>query len=336
MKLFQRLFGKFLEETVESKEKGIASNPLPENKIAELDELDPLHLDPTTRPLSSPGITPSAAALAGVEATRQLSLDTYIGRKTERISFGQISDVGLVRSNNQDAAISFVATSHSVDERPNFGFFIVADGMGGHIEGEKASAVTTRVVASLIMNEVYLPMLARSNGLDRPPLNEILVNAVQKANKEVLAQVPEGGTTVTAVVIVGDLAHVAHVGDSRAYLITGEGVEQITRDHSLVQRLIELGQLTPEEAATHTQKNVLYRALGQAEIVEVDTLTRRLQANSRLLVCSDGLWGLVTEPDLLDICMKNADPQQACEKLVALANAEGGIDNITVILLNIN
>ena len=139
-----------------------------------------------------------------------------------------------------------------------------------------------------------------------------------------------------AVAIVGDLAHFAHVGDSRAYLITRDGLEQITRDHSLVQRLIELGQLTEEEAKDHPQKNVLYRALGQNESLEVDALTRRLPAESRLLICSDGLWGLVEEREIFEVAINTADPQQACNKLVDLANGGGGNDNITVIILKIS
>jgi protein phosphatase len=136
-------------------------------------------------------------------------------------------------------------------------------------------------------------------------------------------------------VIIGDLAYIAHVGDSRIYLIHRGSIEQITRDHSLVQRLIELGQLTPEEAVDHKQPNVLYRALGQNELVEVDTLTRRLPPYSCLLLCSDGLWNQVSDDEILDIIMKHTNPQEACAKLIALANMRGGIDNVTAILLKL-
>jgi PPM family protein phosphatase len=251
----------------------------------------------------------------------------------EHITFGQVSDVGMVRSNNQDAALSLFSTGRSAEERPDFGLFIVADGMGGHHDGEKASALTARTMTTQITSNVYLPMVAGESS--DAPISEILSEAVQKANADVIAHVPDGGTTLTAVTIIGDLAYIAHVGDSRVYLISRDGVEQITRDHSLVQRLIELDQLTPEEAADHPQKNVLYRALGQSESLEVDTLTRRLPPKSRLLLCSDGLWNQVEDREILDIVNKNANPQEACEKLVALANARGGIDNVTTILLQI-
>ena len=338
MDLFRRLFGRTSEETPDKnvtpiapatkedgKVEGSAESPVTEEEIDEL--------DPTTRPLVDSAVQDMPLGAAGV--TQPLPPESMIARKTDYILFGQVSDVGLVRTNNQDSAVSFFSRSASIYDQPDFGLFVVADGMGGHHDGEKASSITTKVLATNVTKEVFLPLVAGVKDPDRPPLTELLVSSIQKANTAVLKEVPDGGTTVTAVVVIGDLAHVAHVGDSRAYLITEEGVEQITRDHSLVQRLIELDQLTPEEAATHPQKNVLYRALGQTETLEVDMLTRRLPANSRLLVCSDGLWGLVEERDIYEISMNNHDPQQACEKLVALANTQGGIDNITAILLNI-
>jgi serine/threonine protein phosphatase PrpC len=210
---------------------------------------------------------------------------------------------------------------------------MVADGMGGHLDGEKASAVAIQTLVTEVMRNIYLPMVTAADGGDRPPMTESLIAAVQRANAEVIAHVPDGGSTLTAAIVIGDLAYIAHVGDSRAYLITKDGVEQITRDHSLVMRLIELGQLTPEEAADHPQKNVLYRALGQSDNLEVDTLTRRLPSGSRVLLCSDGLWGMVTESEIHDIVKSSHDPQEACDKLVALANSHGGTDNITAILV---
>jgi serine/threonine protein phosphatase PrpC len=268
-------------------------------------------------------------------ATRPLPPETVISSSNEHLTFGQSTDVGMVRSNNQDSALSYFFTSRSADQRPDFGLFIVADGMGGHHDGEKASALATRTVAAHVTNSVYLPLLHGDNDADRPPITEALIAAVQKANADIISGVPEGGTTLTTVAVIGDLAYVAHVGDSRVYLITKDGVEQITRDHSLVQRLIELDQLTREEADEHPQKNVLYRALGQSESLEVDALTRRLPPNSRLLICSDGLWNLVEEKDIVDIVMSHNNPQEACDKLVALANKRGGTDNITAILLQI-
>ena len=261
-------------------------------------------------------------------------LETLVPKPGQRLRFGQLSDVGMVRGNNQDAMLSVIASGSSVDDLPDFGLFIVADGMGGHQEGERASAITIRLVTRHVLREIFTAILEqRMNDPDRPSIAEILRVAIQQANESVTEEIPEGGTTVTAAVILGDLAYIAHVGDSRAYLITDEGMEQITRDHSLVQRLIELDQLTPEEAAEHPQRNVLYRAIGQSENLDVDAITRRLPPRSRLLLCSDGLWNMVPEDTLLSVISKHHDPQDACDELVRLANDRGGPDNISVILV---
>lgn len=270
-------------------------------------------------------------------ATRPLSADhlNIFEPHSGHVVFGQSTDQGMVRTNNQDASIAFFSTSSSVDNRPDFGMFVVADGMGGHHEGEKASAVAIRVVSSQIINEIYIPLLNNENihDAERMTIGEILDSAVKQANASVMDIVKDGGTTVTAMIIIGDLAHIAHVGDSRAYLISGSDIEQITRDHSVVQRLIELNQLTREEAGEHPQRNVLYRAVGQSSELEVDTLTRRLPAESHILICSDGLWGAVSEDEVMEILRSNPEPQDACEKLIGLANNHGGHDNITVILV---
>ncbi|NWG16671.1 MAG: Stp1/IreP family PP2C-type Ser/Thr phosphatase [Chloroflexi bacterium] len=271
----------------------------------------------------------------GDGATRPLPPETVISSSNEHLRFGQSTDVGMVRNANQDSVFSLFTTSRSADQRPDFGLFIVADGMGGHHDGEKASAMAAQVVASSITANVCLPMLRGENDADRMPVTEAMIAAVQKANADIIARVPEGGTTLTAVAIINDLAYIVHVGDSRIYLITKDGLEKITRDHSLVQRLVELDQITPEEALNHNQRNVLYRALGQSENVEVDALTRRLPPKSKLLLCSDGLWNMVNEEEISEIVMKFDNPQEACDKLVALANTHGGTDNITAIVLQI-
>jgi serine/threonine protein phosphatase PrpC/tetratricopeptide (TPR) repeat protein len=266
-------------------------------------------------------------------ATRGLPTETVTAESNNSITFGQATDVGMVRNDNQDGCWSFLSVGRTVHEQPDFGLFMVADGMGGHLDGEKASAVTIQTTLTEIMHHVYLPMISAADDADRPTITEALTAAVQKANTELLTNVPESGSTLTAAVIIGNLAYIAHVGDSRAYLITRNDIEQMTRDHSLVMRLIELDQLTPEEAALHPQKNVLYRALGQSENLDVDTLTRRLPPDSSLLLCSDGLWGMVTEAEIRDLVKSSHDPQEACDKLVALANTRGGTDNITAILV---
>ncbi len=281
-----------------------------------------------------PSPTPGSALGYGGSTRPLPPLETYASKPGKHITYGLNSDIGLQRSNNQDSLVTFFTSNVSVEERPDFGLFAVADGMGGHHDGEKASAITIRILTQYIVDKLYLNLLTpSSNNADRPTISETLSQAILRANDAVSEQIPEGGTTVTAVVVMGDLAYVGHVGDSRAYLITNENIEQITRDHSLVQRLIELDQLTPEEALSHPQRNVLYRAIGTSENLEVDAVTRRLPPAARLLICSDGLWNLVPEDLLLDIVRSSKTPQEACDRLIALANERGGPDNISAILI---
>jgi len=272
-----------------------------------------------------------------VGQTRQLPpFETVVPLPGQRLTFGQLSDVGMVRSNNQDAMYSLIASSSSSDDLVDVGLFVVADGMGGHHDGEKASAITTRIVARNVVDAIVMGLLDQvMDDPERPSISEVLREAVQTANETVTKKIPEGGTTVTIAVIIGDLAYIAHVGDSSAYLITQDSIEQVTRDHSLVQRLIELDQLTLEEAAEHPQRNVLYRAIGQSETLDVDAITRRLPPRARLVLCSDGLWNLVSEQTIHETVLRHSNPQEACNKLVEMANERGGPDNITVILVQV-
>ncbi len=249
------------------------------------------------------------------------------------IKYAHAQSVGRLRDHNEDVLLT-ITTSFEGDERiPTLGLYIVADGMGGHSMGERASAVAARSVAYEITRRVYLTLLNDEHSEDRAPLQEVLLEALTEANRAVGKAVGEGGTTSTVALIFNDQLIVGHVGDSRAYIITNTGLEQLTRDHSLVQRLQELGQLTPAEAAVHPQRNVLYRAIGQGEGLEIDVNMYRLTAGMKILMCSDGLWGLVNEKQMLDIVWNASNLQTACNKLVEAANEAGGPDNITAVLI---
>ena len=269
--------------------------------------------------------------------------------RVRHLRYGQVSDVGRARDNNQDACLTLAACEWggaALGARPGecdalagFSLFIVADGMGGHQRGEQASSLAARVIAEYMADQAYLPMLTPGN--HRNPgegLMDALNDAIRAANAAVAEQVPDGGTTLTAAAIYDHYAYIAHVGDSRAYLIARNGadvqMQRLTRDHSLVQRLIELDQLTPEQAAEHPHRNVLYRAIGQSDHLELDNQIVYLPPASRLLLCSDGLWNMVPEPTIAEI-VTAAAPQQACERLVAAANAQGGLDNITAVLIQL-
>jgi len=250
---------------------------------------------------------------------------------------GIAQHTGRVRTHNEDVLLVFTGQLGGLETMPNFGLFVVADGMGGHALGERASGIAARTVAREALAAVLPFLLANPNSdTDRPSLLEIMEQAMNAANRAVFAGVPEGGgTTLTCALLIGEQLVLSHVGDSRAYLITPDGFEQLTRDHSLVQRLQELGQLSAAEAAVHPQRNVLYRAVGQGEGLEVDVESHRVPPGGALLLCSDGLWGLVPNERLESIIRQAPSLQAACEGMVAAANGAGGPDNITAVMVQL-
>jgi serine/threonine protein phosphatase PrpC len=170
---------------------------------------------------------------------------------------------------------------------------------------------------------------------DRQPIHQVLREALIAANGRV-QQVHRGGkTTCTCALILGTRAFIAHVGDSRAYLVRSDTLASLTIDHSLVHRLIELGQITPDEAKTHPQRNVLYRAVGRGESLEVDTGLQTLTVDHSLLLCSDGMWRVLSQDIIASIVRSAPSPQIACRWLVDRAIAGGGLDNVTVVLVRV-
>ncbi|MGH2641776.1 MAG: Stp1/IreP family PP2C-type Ser/Thr phosphatase [Actinomycetota bacterium] len=227
-----------------------------------------------------------------------------------RIEVGSASDIGRVREKNDDSIL--------VDPP----LYIVADGMGGHRGGDVASQLALETIEQLA-----------SSGRGTLP------DHVREANRAVWDRSVEDerlsgmGTTLTAAQIDGANALIAHVGDSRAYLLREGKLRQLTTDHTLVERMVKSGEITEAEADVHPHKNVLTRALGTDQEVEVDEDTIALLDGDQLLLCSDGLTGMVTE-DQIQAIMENSDqPQQAADRLVKAANRAGGIDNISVVVL---
>ncbi len=251
------------------------------------------------------------------------------------LSYGIATDVGKLRDNNEDACFAMQWHTMTVENRPDFGFFVVADGMGGHVDGEQAASIAVKTLATEMLRSVNMPLLGNSRAAEKTMILEALVAAAEKANLAVIEGVPGGGTTLSTVAIVGNLAYLAHVGDSRAYLIHNDEIEQLTTDHTLVQRLLEMKELTPKQAENYPQKNVLYRAIGQNESLKVERLIRALPAAAQMIICSDGLWDLVDNETLKRVTLEAASPQAACDRLVSLANDNGGTDNITVIIVKV-
>jgi protein phosphatase len=263
----------------------------------------------------------------------------HSGKKNDYFSppqllVGSAQSVGKQRDHNEDALFCLnIMKSDEKSDTP-FGIFIVADGMGGHQHGEVASSSAMRAMSEYLIKKIYSPLMGtRPEALDEP-LQEIMEYGINEAQQAVLRNAPGGGTTITAAIIIDEQLTIAHVGDSRAYLMTPGGqMKAISQDHSLVQRLIDLGQLTEEEAAVHPQRNVLYRALGQMEPFHPDVRTFTFPNNGILLLCSDGLWGVVPESTIFDLVMENESPTIASKKLVDAANEAGGPDNISVIIV---
>ena len=253
-----------------------------------------------------------------------------------QIIVGCGQSVGKQRELNEDSLLTFTSTIAGNSGSTPFGLYIVADGMGGHQYGEVASNAAIRTIAGQVLRKFH-PYLFNlpSTPLDES-LQEIMQSAINEAQRVVLKEAPGSGTTVTAALVVGQQVTIAHVGDSRGYMIYQDGrMETVTRDHSLVRRLEELGQITASEAAVHPQRNVLYRALGQGEILEPDITTMPFPQNGYLLLCSDGLWGLVSEEDLRQMTLNAPTLQTACQNMVAAANSAGGPDNITAVLIQV-
>jgi PPM family protein phosphatase len=242
--------------------------------------------------------------------------------------------VGKQRELNEDSLSLITATLAGHAGNTPFGLYIVADGMGGHKYGEIASNTAMRVFNGYIM-EKFHPYLF---DLPTVPLDEslqdLMLTGVAQAQEAIQREAPGSGTTLTAALVLGEQVIVAHVGDSRAYSIYPDGrFDMISRDHSLVGRLEELGQITAEEAAVHPQKNVLYRALGQGEVLEPDIFTTPFPKQGMLMICSDGLWGVLSEKEMHQ-AIKSADTlERSCQNLVNAANAAGGPDNISVVLV---
>lgn len=244
---------------------------------------------------------------------------------------GWASDPGQVRERNEDAVFFWQCMLMHQGQPPlPLGLFAVADGMGGQAEGEKASSLAVRLAAQHVIQRICLPFLDDSV-TDRPPINQVLETGVYIAHQAVLRHLPDAGTTLTMALLLGDYLFIAHVGDCRAYLGERGRLRCLTQDHSLAARLVEMGQGTAEEVAS--QRHLLYKALGQSLEVEPDIIHQAMGEGQYLLLCSDGLWSMVSEEQMRAVIEAAPTLTSACQELVHQANQQGGDDNISVILL---
>lgn len=242
--------------------------------------------------------------------------------------------VGLQRDHNEDTLYAMQAIYADGGADLPFGIFLVADGMGGHLNGEIASGCAAKAMSEYLITRLYTPFLSGRHGEDDRSIHEIMEDAVNEAHRSVLRNAPGGGTTLTAALVIGDQVTFSHVGDSRAYFIYPDGhIQIVTQDHSLVRRLQDLGQIDEKEASSHPQRNVLYRALGQSEPFRPDINTLSLPHIGYMLVCSDGLWGSVSDEEIQRIVTEANSPVEASHRLIEAANTAGGPDNISAILV---
>jgi protein phosphatase len=244
-----------------------------------------------------------------------------------RIEIGLATDVGQVRTGNEDSIICEPLESALVAERGLF--CAVADGMGGHAAGEDASSMAVQVA-----RDTFYAATAGSDPM------EALRIAVTKANASVY-EAGAGktgrdhmGTTLTAAVMFNRRVVVGHVGDSRAYLVRDETISQISKDHSWVAEEVEAGRMTPEQARVNPRRNIITRALGLRPDVEVDAYEAHLEPGNVVVICSDGLHGLVSEEEIVSY-VRRLRPVDAVDALVQLANERGGPDNISVVVARV-
>ncbi len=280
------------------------------------------------------------------------------------------TDVGRQREQNEDSPYMLIS------EDRDRGLFIVADGMGGYQAGEVASRLAVQKISealkSLLMpvteqQTIKLTPLSeqetikldaaqvtdqaakqrKTRRLPETPVTknveEQLKAAIRQANKAILNYGEEQssarglGCTVTTALIQSDLAFIANIGDSRTYLYRDKTLKPLTKDHSLVYRLVEAKQIEPDDIYTHPQRNLIYRSLGAGhKSVDPDVFSISLRPGDSLLLCSDGLWEMVRNNDLLKVLEENTDPQKICDILIDMANTNGGEDNITAVLVQIH
>jgi len=241
---------------------------------------------------------------------------------------------GRERSHNEDTLFVLNSFLAGMDAPVSFGIFLVADGMGGHQSGEIASNLAAQGISQYLLDQIVDGFLFERKAFSPADLKQRVSEAVMEAQSLVLRRVPGGGTTLTLAVMLDAEIITAHVGDSRLYLVGTDGSLALkTRDHSLVKRLVDLGEITEDEAGLHPHRNVLYRALGQSDPFEPDIDMFSLHLGERLMICSDGLWGVLDLPAMENIIQGADNLDDAVRELVRKANEAGGPDNISVILV---
>ena len=296
-------------------------------KISFLDRIARLFRSPKKDAAPEPDLADTAPLSAD-------SLDQIPSAKVrESLEAGTAQSIGLERENNEDSVFMMYGASYGEEALPEFGLFCVADGAGGLGHGELASSIAVRAVISNLMENAVIKELQLEETDSELGIEDIARHAIEYANEQVIESASGGVTTLTIAMLINGQMVIGHVGDSRAYMVENGRPRLLTRDHSYSWRLVEIGQITPEEAMEHPKRNQLWNAVGQGNnlVIEIDTYPQ--PHGGYLLICSDGLWGEVAESDLSSAVALYEEPNQACEEMVRAANAAGGPDNITALLV---
>ena len=310
-----------------------------ERKTKRLDENQATVLLPETglpdvlRELRTGAIT-DAPALAA-------RLDALIHEQTAPapmwLRVGAATHTGMIREVDEDSMLTLDLRMVQDSLGRSWGLFIVADGMGGHDAGEIASGLAIRGAAEVVLSAYLAPTVEADAQYEEARLRDIVKKAVVQANEYVLREAQargnDMGTTITMALVAGDRAIIGNIGDSRTYMYREGALRRVSKDHSLVMRLVDIGQITEDEIYTHPQRNAVLRSLGDKAELEIDIFAERLGPGDALFLCSDGQWEMTRDKEMAKIIADHDDPQTACQALVEAANKAGGEDNITAVLV---
>jgi serine/threonine protein phosphatase PrpC len=247
------------------------------------------------------------------------------------ISSGVAQAKGNSRASNNDALLLLTGSSDGNDELPDFGLYCISDGIGDEPDSLKASSIAVRSVGRNMAQGAILDFLEPDPLAHLRSLQEMMRLAIQQANREVRARVEGSAATLTSALVFDEQMILGHVGDSRAYIVDADGIRQITRDHSLVQELVETGTISPEDALVHPQRDVLWNAMGKAIDVKVDIHVEAIPRDGFLLLCSDGLWSTISEDEIQQSAEGDPSPQAYCETLVQKAEQANATDDVSAV-----
>jgi len=275
----------------------------------------------------------SRAHLSTTPLDPRLIPSDLLREERRHILAGSAHSAGKKRSHDDDSLLVIVGGADGDKGLPDFGLFCVADGLGGYDCGHIASAVAVRTIAHRLTQGAFLRLFEIEPSEEIQLLDELVGQAFEEANQAVFKHASGGATTLTAALLLGDQLVIGHVGDTRAYSIRDGEFKCLTIDHSLVQQLIDSGTISDEEALDSPHRSVLWNAMGRNEDLKVDITSYSVMPGSWLLLCTDGLWGVISEEEITNIVSGASEPQMACEKLVRTANEAGGPDNVTAIII---